>query len=81
MKDKKVVNYFRVQYACQRPLSFRTERSVVKNLEDILVDMFVYVPEILRFALDDITMGVEKYILFFFIISQNISPFLFVSMI
>ncbi len=30
-------------------LSFRTERSVVKNIEDI----HVYVYEILRFALDD----------------------------
>mgnify|MGYP003495530942 CR=1 FL=1 len=28
-------------------MSFRTERSVVKNLEDILVDVFVYVIEIL----------------------------------
>jgi hypothetical protein len=25
----------------------------VKNLEDILVDIFVYAPEILRFALND----------------------------
>ncbi len=30
-------------------MSFRTERSVVKNLGNINVD----VPEILRFALDD----------------------------
>ena len=67
MKDKKDVDYFREQYACQHPLSFRTERSAVKNLEDILVDIFVYVPEILRFALDDITMGVDKYILFIFL--------------
>ena len=28
-------------------MSFRTERSVVKNLENILVDVFVYVTEIL----------------------------------
>ena len=31
-------------------MSFRTERSVVKNLEDILVDVFVYVIEIFRYA-------------------------------
>jgi hypothetical protein len=34
-------------------LSFRTERSVVKNLGNIHVFIHLYAPEILRFALDD----------------------------
>ena len=45
-------------YTNKHYLSFRTEQSVVKNLGNIHEYVYVYVTEILRFALND-TMTVN----------------------